>query len=131
MKILKKLLLLFLVFSLNLFGDVYYFSNGEKIVLTKISNTRVLAQDGTVYYETEFGHKVGVRDEILVECEDGVECKKLLLSYNVKKVSSLSKKLFIVKIFDNENIFEVSQKLYNDNKIKLAHPNFMRQKKRR
>jgi len=127
----KKVVLFLLVYTVTLFGESYYFDNGEKRILTKISTQRGLNQNSTTYYKTQKGHKIGVKDEILVQCQDGVNCKEVLQSYSMKKITQLTEKLFVVKISDRDDIFEISQKLYYDKNIKLAHPNFIKSKKRR
>jgi len=80
---------------------------------------------------TSNGHKVGVNDEIIVQCQDNINCQNELEKYDFREISKLSKKLFLVKVNNNEDIFKISQKLYNSDAVKLAHPNFIKKRKRR
>ena len=113
----------------------FYYENGKKVELVKLETSEVQekkSHEGEVkYYKTSKGHKVGVKDDILVECHEKVSCKEVLSKYETLSITSLTKSIFVVKVAKDKNIFEFSQKLYEDADIKIAHPNFRKEKRRR
>ncbi len=113
----------------------FYYDNGKKIKVTEIEATKVQekkASDSKLkYYKTSKGHTVGVKNDILVECHEKVDCRKVLSTYEIVSLNPLSETIFIIKIANNKNVFEFSQKLYEDENVKIAHPNFRKEKRRR
>lgn len=127
----KKYLLLTLGLSLSLSATDYYYEYGKKVEVKKLNQTRTINNQDIKYFMTSNGHKVGVDDEIIVQCQDSINCQNELEKYDFREISKLSKELFLVKINNNEDIFKISQKLYNSDAVKLAHPNFIKNRKRR
>jgi hypothetical protein len=127
----NKIMLIVLGLSLSACASEYYYEYGKKITVTKSYEQRAINNNNITYYTTQNGQKVGVTNEIIVQCEANIDCKTTLEKYNLQNISNLSDKLFLVKINNSENIFETSQQLYNNKDIKLAHPNFIKTKKRR
>lgn len=127
----KKITLSFLLISMPLLqASEFYYAYDKKVKLTEIKEKRNTTK-GIKYYQTTQGKEVGVTDEIIVQCKETVNCLKLLESQGFSNVSKLSSILFLVKVAKDENIFTVSQKLYKQNEIVLAHPNFIKQRTRR
>jgi len=132
----KKEIIIGLI-GLTLIGNAsdFYYENGKKIEVVEIeksdSKQKKRSSSEVKYYKTAHGHKVGVKNDILVECNEGVNCENILSSYSLLSMSALSDTIFIVTIAKGENVFKFSQKLYSDAKIKLAHPNFRKNKRRR
>ncbi len=125
----KQILLIFIGFSITACASDYYYEYGKKIELTKSYEPyeqRALNDNNIEYYTSKSGYKVGVNKEIIVQCKENIDCRSILSKYSLKDISKLSDKLFVVKIHDDENVFEFSQKLYHDNSIKLAQPNFIK-----
>ncbi len=115
-------------------GSDFYYNNGQKVELTKIKSTqqeKKQTNQAITYYKTSTGHQVGIKDEILVECQKEVDCKKLLNTYTLKSISQLSDKIFLVTAPQGEDILKLSQKLFEDKNIANAHPNFIKKHKRR
>jgi hypothetical protein len=127
----KKYLLLSFSLSLSLLATDYYYEYGKKVEVTKLNQIRTINNQDIKYYMTSNGHKVGVNDEIIVQCQDNINCQNELEKYSFLKISKLSKKLFLVKASSGDNIFKISQELYSNDAIKLAHPNFIKNRKRR
>jgi len=123
--------------GVTLFGCAsdFYYENGKKIEVTKIDDKsiqkKVNANDAIQYYKNSKGHKIGVKNDILIKCKEKVACKELLSKYETTSIRSLSPTIFIVEIAKEKNVFEFSQKLYEDENISIAHPNFRKEKKRR
>jgi len=126
---LKQFLLSIFLYS-TLFSDVYYYEYGKKVKLTKLKEQRDVT-DGTFYYKNSAGQKVGVRDEILVKCNSRTECEKTFIKYSFKNTESLSSNIFLIKLKKSDDIFEISQKLYLEKTITIAHPNFIKKRYRR
>jgi hypothetical protein len=130
----KKEIIIGLI-GLTLLGNSsdFYYENGKKIEVVKIEDSKQKKRSSSEvqYYKTAHGHKVGVKNDILVECKEGVNCENILSSYSLLSMSALSDTIFIVTIAKGENVFKFAQKLYSDAKIKLAHPNFRKNKRRR
>ena len=131
----KEIIVLLLSFTIIGNADEFYYENGKKVELKEIEISQSLKQrvrnNGTKYYRTSQGTTIGVRDDILVECVEGIDCKEVLSKYETISVSNLSKNIFIVKIAKDKNIFKFAQKLYSDKSIKIAHPNIRQNKRRR
>ena len=125
----KKIIILFLALTIVGYAGDFYYEYGKKVEVTKLSKKR--ANSNVTYYKTSNGHNVGVNGEILVQCEEGIDCQSLLVAQKLEKVTRLTDKIFLVTIAKGENVFEWSQKLYENDKIKIAHPNFIKTKRRR
>ena len=127
----KKLIIGLFSLSLTVCASDYYYEYGKKIEVTKLYEQRVVKDKNINYYKTQSGHKIGVTNEIIVQCKSNIDCKDVLKNYSLLNISKLSDKLFLVKISDSENVFGLSNILYNNDNIKMAHPNFIKNKKRR
>ena len=125
----RQILLLIGLSMLGSSGDFYY-ENGKKIEVVKIQKKR--SSDSSVeYYKSEKGHVVGVENDLLVECEEKVNCREVLTAYETISVSNLTDTIYLIRISKDKNIFKFAEKLYNNKKIKIAHPNFRKEKRRR
>lgn len=120
-------LLLFLTVVGNT-GDFYY-ESGKKIEVIKLKEQRDSTGNIT-YYKNSNGHKIGVTHDILVQCKPAIDCQKLLSAYD-GKVVKLSDAIFLFTIDNKKNVFEWSQKLYENENVKIAHPNFLKKRRRR
>ena len=109
----------------------YYYNNGKKIEVNKLQERRVVQNESVTYYQTAQGYKIGVSNEIIVKCSDGVNCIQLLQQKGFTDISSLSKELFLLKVDLNDDVFAISNTLHEDKNISFAHPNFLKEKKRR
>ena len=121
---------LLILLSLSLYSSDYYFEYGKKVELTKVKDYRSEGVGGVDYYTTVHGNRVGITNELIVKCEQS-NCTDTLKKYNLTNITSLSDSLFLVKLVNNENIFELSRKLYLDENIKFANPNFTKTRKKR
>ncbi len=122
---------LFLFTGSLLAQESYYYSFGKKITLTKLPEARSLVEDNITFYENQYGQKVGVKPEVIIGCNDVKACKEILKNYDIVSIEKLSKAIYLLKLPDNSNPFEVSNSLYNEISIKFAHPNFIKERKKR
>lgn len=130
----NKIMISFLGLSLLGYANEFYYEKGKKVELTEITSDahqKVQNTEAIRYYKTERGQTVGVTQDILVECKEGVECRKVLSEYEMLEVRSLTDSIYIVTIAKDQNVFVMSQKLYENSNVKMAHPNFIKEKKRR
>ncbi|SHO80262.1 hypothetical protein MNB_SV-15-1517 [hydrothermal vent metagenome] len=110
-------------------ADNFYYENGNIIEVSEISQPR--DNSGIKYYRSSKGTKIGVKNDLLVECVEDINCSAVLSKYETTSVKNLTDTIYLITIDSSKNIFEFSQKLYLDKKIKIAHPNFRKEKKRR
>jgi len=127
----KKLILTLVAISLNAYANDYFYEYGKKIKLIKLSQQRTTQEKKADYYQTEFGHRVGIKNEIIVQCKESTNCVKTLKKYDLLQITKLSNQLFLVTLDNSKNVLNVSQQLHNDTNIQFAHPNFIRTKRRR
>ena len=127
----KKLILTLVAISLNAYANDYFYEYGKKIKLIKLSQQRTTQEKKADYYQTEFGHRVGIKNEIIVQCKESTNCVKTLKKYDLLQITKLSNQLFLVTLDNSKNVLNISQQLHNDTNIQFAHPNFIRTKRRR
>jgi len=126
-----KILLMFLgIFSISYTNESYY-KNGKLVVLQNIHSIRSFNDSSIKYYKTVSGNKVGITNQLLVQCKESVNCPKLLDTFNLLSYSKLSDKIFIVKIENRDDIFFISRALFESNKVAFAHPNFIKKRRKR
>ena len=125
-----KLLIFLGIFSISYANESYY-KNGKLVELQNTHVARSSNHSSTNYYKTTAGNKVGVTDQILVQCKKSVSCPKLLATFNLSNYSKLSDEIFVVKIENGDNIFSVSRALFETEKVVFAHPDFIKQRRKR
>ena len=74
---------------------------------------------------------VKYKNEVLVKCNDNINCQKVLNSYNFKNSSKLTNKIYLIKLDNTKDAKDISKMLEKNKDIKFAHPNFIKTKKRR
>ena len=127
----KIILLIFLgIFSIP-FANESYYKNGKLVELQNTHTSRSFRNSSINYYKTLTGKKVGVTDQLLVQCKKSVNCPRLLDTFNLSNYSKLSDKIFIVKIENGDNVFSLSRALFETQKIEFAHPNFIKERRKR
>jgi hypothetical protein len=131
----NKILIPLLGLTLSGCASDFYYENGKKVEVLKIESNEIqkkkVNEDAVKYYKTSTGHKIGVKNDILVECNEKIDCREVLAKYETVSLNALTDTIFLVKISKDKNVFEFSQKLYEDTDIKIAHPNFRKEKRRR
>ena len=109
----------------------YYYEYGQRVNLTKVSTKRSI--DSSIeYYKKANGKEVGIKTkEILLKCVEGVNCRETLQGYHFVNIESLSQRIFLVTLTNEQNIFSLAQELHNNQAIEFAHPNFVKERQRR
>ena len=119
-----------LVLGLVLCANDFYYEYGKKVEVTKVKGQRSLGDASIEQYTTSSGKKVGIKNEIIVKCKQA-DCVSTLNKYNLTNITNLTDTVFLVKLVNDENIFEIVQKLYLDENIEFANPNFVKTRTKR
>lgn len=127
MKILITLSVL-LLSAMHLFGETYYYSFGQKIILKPLPQKRSAAKKNIRYFQTKAGVKLGVKNEIIIGCQDMKKCKPILKNYPIASVEKISNVLYLLKLKKGSDPFKVANSLYQKKPIFLAHPNFIKKR---
>ncbi len=127
----KIFLSLFLFIGSLLAQQSFYYSFGKKVMLTKLPTSRALRDQNVTFYENQNGQKIGVKQEVIIGCDDLIACKKVLRDYNITYIEELSKTIYLLKLPKNSDPFEISNSLYNEDPVQFAHPNFIKKRKMR
>jgi hypothetical protein len=124
-----KKILLVVAMTLVVGASDFYYEYGKKVMITKSYESR--GNSSIKYYQNSLGKKIGVDDKIILKCKVDRVCEESLKKYNIKEIERLSDTLYLVTIAPKEDIFKLSQELYRDESIEFAHPNFIKERKRR
>ncbi len=128
----KKITMLMLAGIVSVsYANESYYKSGKLVELENINISRSVKNSDINFYKNIYGQKIGISNEILVQCKEGINCAKLLNSFNLRNYSKLTDKIFIVKIEDYDSIFSMSRKLFESTHVEFAHPNFIKERKRR
>ena len=127
----KIILFIFLgMFSISYANESYY-QNGKLVELQSTYLSKFFNDSSINYYKTAAGKKVGITNQLLVQCKKSVNCPKLLDTFDLLNYSKLSDKIFLVKIENAEDIFSVSRAIFESDKVEFAHPNFIKERRKR
>lgn len=112
-------------------GEVYFYAYGQKVLLTPLPVSRAASNHEITYYQTQDGAKLGVKHDVIIGCRKDANCTNLFHAYTIKSIKQLSPTLYLLKLPENLNPFDVANQLLKENKIILAHPNFIQQRDHR
>ncbi|MEA1892384.1 MAG: hypothetical protein U9N33_06685 [Campylobacterota bacterium] len=128
----KKIIILMLAGVLSaLYATQSYYKNHKLVELEHINISRSVNSSNINFYKNRDGQQVGIKDEILVQCKKGISCSSLFIKFNIMNYSKLTDKIFIIKVADYDNIFSLSRKLFESGDVEFAHPNFIKERKKR
>lgn len=130
MKIFAKLLLLPVV-TLPLFAEPTYHAFGKTVTLKPLHESRSENGNTIHWYLSPGGQKLGVRNDIIIACDDETACKRVLETYPVEKTERLSNTLWLLTLKKGSDPFEVANRLYEEPCVTLAHPNFIKTRQSR
>lgn len=123
----RKIFLIMFFMSFSISSEYYYF-NGKKVYLKEIKKSNIsrnhdgeevsikqyVADDGTIF---------GVNNHILIQCKQD-SCVKQLKGYDIKGSKKITDTYYTVELEHNDRIFEISRRLYKEDYIESAHPDF-------
>ena len=126
----KESILVLVGLSFFVNASDFYYQDGKKVEVVKVQEKLNNSSDIS-YYKTSTGHMIGVKNDALVECNEGVDCLKVLSKYETTSIISLTDTIYKVEISKDKNIFKFTQKLYDNANVKIAHPNLRKKRVRR
>ena len=122
-----KYLLLCCCLTNLLLADNFYYEFDKKVELKNVIKSDSLSSNDEIQeYVTTSGEAVKFKNEILVQCEKDKYCEDDFESLNLSNRTKLSEDFYLIKLDQDQNIFELCQELYNLKDIKSAHPNFIK-----
>lgn len=130
-------LLLFLLLNTYLFSSSTYYEYGKKVELTPHIQNKSLqlnkqAKNNNVrYYKNKDNRVVGVDNTIIAKCFKQNDCEVILKQYSNLTYKTISKNTYIITVDNQEDVFTMSVKLYEEECFKYAHPNFYRDRELR
>ncbi len=123
----KKIFTLTLLLYTISWSEVYYFADDKKVYLNKLKEQRDIYDNIIEYYENQDEQKMGVKREIFVKCRLAKSCQQIFKKYNLKNIKDITSSIFLITVKKDDDIFELSQKLYLENNIMISHPNFIKE----
>ena len=134
----SKVLLIFL-FTTNLFSAQSYYENGQKIELTPyiLKKSASFGQNtndknsSIRYYKKSNSQIVGVSNSIIAKCLNTSECERVIKKYTTLKFTLISKNIYLIYLQNQDEIFDISVKLYEEGCFLYVQPNFYKEKKLR
>ena len=125
----------FLLVSFLNANNTFYYENNKKVYLTKINtdikNTKIRTarHNNISYYKTSTNNYLGVKDRILIKTKKNIN--SIIQKYSCTLIRSITSRIYLIKIDNNSDIFDIANKLYEDNDVIYAHPNFIRKIQKR
>ena len=126
-----KYLLILISLNFSLLANSFYFEFDKKVEIVPKISTKTLNNDEIQEYTTTEGKTIKFKNEILVECNENSDCTDDFEELNIESFNKISHRFFLIKLNSNQYIFEYCQKLYNKEDIKSAHPNYLKERKKR
>jgi len=120
--ILKATFLFFSLFGV-LFATEYFYYNGDK----KVTLTKMAQSNETInYYTTPSNTIIGVTDEIIIKLKDSTMLESLSIKYNFLVIDTLTENLYLIKVSNKEETLPMANKLYLEDSVQYASPNFIK-----
>ena len=108
-------------------ADNFYYEFDKKVELKNVIKSDSLSSNDEIQeYVTTSGEAVKFKNEILVQCEKDKYCEDDFESLNLSNRTKLSEDFYLIKLDQDQDIFELCQELYNLEDVKSAHPNFIK-----
>ena len=126
-----KKTLLFLLLTNILFAENFYYEFGKKVYVEEkqqVQSKDVKTNNDIKEYKTTEGKTVKFKNEIIVKCEKDKNCEDDLTTLGIKNFYKISNYFYHIKLDSNQNIFEFSQKIQELDSVKIAHPNFIKER---
>lgn len=124
-----------LLFTTSIFSSQIYYEYGEKVQLVphtlKKSESLTKGNNSIKYYKKSNSQIVGVDNTIIAKCIDKSECERIILKYSSLKFEIISKNIYLIYLKNQEEIFDISVKLYEEGCFLYVHPNFYKEKRLR
>ncbi|MGP2657845.1 hypothetical protein ACOJTA_12480 [Malaciobacter sp. WC5094] len=116
--------------SSNLLANDFYYEFDKKVELIKPLESESLSvnkqnenSEKIHTYKTTNGNTVQFKDELIVQCHKEAYCEDDFSDLNITNYKKISKRFFLIKVEDTQNIFTLAQELHKKEDIKSATPN--------
>ena len=83
------------------------------------------------YYKKSNSQVVGVDNRIIAKCIDQNDCQRVILKYSDLRFEVLSKNIYLIYLKNQDEIFDISVKLYEEGCFDYVQPNFHKEKRLR
>jgi len=127
-----KYQLFFLLLTNLLFAEKYYYEFGKKVYVDEIlkTQTKNLSTDDKEIkeYKTRDDKIVKFKNEIIAQCKKDKNCEDDFVILGITNFYKISKYFYHIKLNSDQDIFEFSQKIKELDSIKVAHPNFIKER---
>jgi len=123
----KKLLLLSLLFSLELFAkrSTFYYRGGEKVFLTPILSTARVSNAQVQYYKVNDKVNVGVSNKLIIKFYDTAKLQEVLKEFHLTIVKKLFQNTFLLQCETQEQTLFIANTLTQMPQVQYAHPDFI------
>lgn len=127
-----KKIVLICTLSTAIFANNFYYEFDKKVELQNTIKAESFTSNNDIQeYTTTNGEVVKFRNEILVQCKDTFYCEDDFEELNLSNRTKISENFYLIKLDENQNIFELCQKLYEKEDIKSAHPNYIKSRSKK
>ena len=133
----KKIFLLFSFLCFANASDNFYYQNNNKVFLTPITiNQKVQKRDLNQtdiihFYKTDRGQTVGISKAFILKLKEEKILDKLVEKYQLTVKKRLTQKLYLMEAKSIEETLDICNRLYEENNVSYAHPDFIKKIKSR
>jgi len=126
-----KNLLILLFFVTSLFSqESYYYKNGKKVFLKKVT-TLSRSHVNIDYYTNSVGIVLGVSDKIIVQLKLHDNLDKYMKLYDLSLKKVIGKNLYLLKVHDKSLTLKIANALSHKEDVVYAQPDFIKKSLRR
>ncbi len=119
------------ILSSSLFAQNYYYEFGKKVTLTPLLEKKSTNTNLKYYINDKKQTVAIITNELIVKCDEYTLNNKILNTYNIKEKEKLGKDLYLLRLFNTQNIFDLANTLIKDKNIEFAIPNMIKKIKKR
>ncbi len=125
--------LLFCIITSSNLSAEYYFSHQKRIGLTAIDThkSRELKSTDKLFFKDTHNNIIAITNQIIVSYKKLSDKEKIEKNYQLTYIKNLDHNIFLYKVPNKKQTFEISNTLYKLESIKYAHPNFIKEKRKR
>ncbi len=124
----NKIVLISLLSVSTLSADFFYFK-GKKKELTPLKSRDF--HSNTIYYQTQQGVRLGVKDQIIISFKDESIRKHIQTEYSLKEIKKLSNTMYLYQTPSKDDTLNIANELNEIDGIKFAQPDFLKKKTNR
>jgi len=119
------------IFSIVLYADRYYYHGDNKIYLTFVENQTRDLNAISSKLQNKNGTYLYIDNTLIVKLKVDIDIQSFIEQYDLIHIKQLYKNTHLLQINNNEDIFDISNKLHLDRRTIFSHPNFLKDIKKR